>query len=120
VTEDDWDPDLYITDGPIISSTPPRVAKRKAQFVRLPLVAVDIMAKTSKDKLMPIYCHVLYESWRTGGGPVTLANGFLEQQLGISPDAKIHALHRLKEAGLVSVDFRKNKNPIVTVLGSSL
>jgi hypothetical protein len=114
VTEDDFDPDRYILDGPVISSTPPRLAKRKDQFVMLPLSALDLLTTASQDKLLPVYCHLLYESWRTGGQPVKLANGFLAR-LGISRDAKASALHRLERLSLVTVEWRDNKSPIVTV-----
>ena len=118
MTEDDFDPDRYILGGPVISSTPPRLAKRKEQFVRLPLPVLDVLAKASGDKLMPVYCHVLHESWRTGGQPVKAANGLLET-LGISPDAKVSALRRLERLGLVSIEWRGCKSPIVTVTGDT-
>ena len=44
-----------------------------------------------------------------------LSNVFLQEH-GIHPDAKWRALRKLELAGLVSVERRGKKNPMVTIL----
>jgi hypothetical protein len=113
---DDFDLAKQAVDVPTKTVTPRRIVKRRQSFVRVPLAASEVLAKTARDKTYPVYHHLLYESWRAGGRPVKLANGFLER-VGIDRFAKKRALEQLERVGLVKVDWRDRKSPIVTVLG---
>jgi hypothetical protein len=58
---------------------------------------------------------VLYFHWKTGGEPFKLARG-LRGMEAMPRMTRLRALHDLERRGLVSVEWRKNKSPIVTVL----
>jgi hypothetical protein len=93
---------------------PQRIKKRHRQFVLLPLAWVDILARNSRNKTFAVLCHLMHLKWKQGGGPIKVPNGFLET-LGVKPDAKSYALNKLENLGIISVERRKNKSPIVTI-----
>jgi hypothetical protein len=80
----------------------------------VPLALVDKIARSSRDKTFAIFCHLLYEHWRQGGGPIKLANGFLNR-LGVGRGAKSRALGKLERLGIISVERRDRKSPIVRI-----
>jgi hypothetical protein len=65
-------------------------------------------------KVWAVALHILYETWRAKGQPIKLPNGMLGR-LGVSPDAKVRALQKLEQLGLVSVEWRDRKSPVVTI-----
>jgi DNA-binding transcriptional ArsR family regulator len=93
---------------------PQRIKKRHRQFVQLPLACVDLLARNSRNKTFAVLCHLFHLSWKQGGGPIRVPNGFLEM-LGVKPDAKSYALNKLESLGIISVERRDNKSPIVTI-----
>ena len=48
--------------------------------------------------------------------PIPVGNQFLKS-LGISHHAKIWALKKLEKVGIIEVDWRKNRTPLVTIIG---
>jgi hypothetical protein len=118
MTDDDFDPEAYrLPPGTVITKvTPRRIAKRKEQFVLVPLSMVDVMTKGVRDKTWPVLCHLLHESWKAHGKPVKLANGFLDM-IGVSRDAKTDALRKLESLGLISIERRGRKSPVVRIVG---
>jgi hypothetical protein len=93
---------------------PQRIKKRHRQFVQLPLAWIDILARNSRNKTFAVLCHLVHLNWKQGGGPIKVPNGFLEM-LGVKPDAKSYALNKLENLGIISVERRENKSPIVTI-----
>jgi DNA-binding transcriptional ArsR family regulator len=93
---------------------PNRLKKRRRQFVQLPLAWVDLLARNSRNKTFAVLCHLVHLTWKQGGGPVKVPNGFLEM-LGVKPDAKSYALNKLENLGIISVERRDYKSPIVTI-----
>jgi len=62
--------------------------------------------------------HIRYEAWKNRKGAdkaVKLANGMLELD-GVSPDAKCDALRMLERLGLIKVEWRLRKSPIITAI----
>jgi hypothetical protein len=97
---------------------PQRIKKRHRQFVQLPLAWIDILARNSRNKTFAVLCHLVHLNWKQGGGPIKVPNGFLEM-LGVKPDAKSYALDKLERLGIISVERRNNKSPIVTIKDKS-
>jgi hypothetical protein len=98
-------------------AAPQRDAKRLVGFIRMPWGWADALASNDVGgKVWAVACHILYETWRAKGQPIKVPNGMLER-FGVSRDAKIRALHKLEQLGLVSVEWRPRKSPIVTILG---
>ena len=56
--------------------------------------------------------HLLYLHWKGGGEPIRLANGMLEFD-GISRQSKWCALGDLERRGLIMVERRPKRSPIV-------
>jgi hypothetical protein len=107
-------PPEMVRERPV--GVPERIKKRQGQFVILPLALVDKVARQSRDKTFAVLCHLLHLEWKQGGGPIKVPNGFLEK-LGVGRGAKCRALKKLERLGIVSVESRDRKSPIVTVNG---
>jgi hypothetical protein len=56
-----------------------------------------------------------YQARRTGNKKVAVPNGVLAK-LGVSRRVKPFALRQLEAAGLITVEWRARKTPIVTLL----
>jgi hypothetical protein len=93
---------------------PQRIKKRHQSFVQVPLILVDKIVRKSRDKTFAVYCHLLHESWKQGGGPIKVPNGFLNK-LGVGRGAKSRALKKLERLGIISVERRDRKSPTVTI-----
>jgi hypothetical protein len=93
---------------------PKRVKKRSRHFVMVPRRWVDVITANSRDKTFAVVSHLLYEHWRQGGGPITVPNGMLDLD-GVSRSAKWRVLNMLERAGLISIERRDRKSPIVKI-----
>ena len=93
---------------------PRRLKKRHEQFVQLPLSWVDTIARSSRDKAFAVLCHLLHLDWKQGGGPIKVPNGFLAM-IGVGPDAKSRALRKLERLGIIEVERRDRRSPIVKI-----
>ncbi|WP_315749577.1 MULTISPECIES: hypothetical protein [unclassified Bradyrhizobium] len=91
-----------------------RIKKRRLQFVQVPLIWIDKIARDSRDKTFAVLCHLLHEDWKQGGGPIKVANGFLGK-LGVGRGAKSRALSKLENLGIISVERRGRKSPIIRI-----
>ena len=109
-------PPEMVRERPV--GVPQRIKKRQRQFVQLPLGLVDQVARHSRDKTLAVLCHLLNLEWKQGGGPIKVPNGFLAK-LGIGRGAKSRALSKLARLGIISVERRGRKSPIVTITHSS-
>jgi hypothetical protein len=94
--------------------TPGRIRKRQGHFVMVPWCWVEKL----KGKPWYVY-HVafflLYLRWRRGDhGPIKLASGMLVLD-GVSRNSKRRALKELEDLGLISVERRLRKSPIITI-----
>ena len=99
------------------ATKPKREAKRLAGFVKIPWSWGNALAANDVGgKAWAVACHILYETWRAKGQPIKVPNGMLERS-GVSPDAKVRALRKLEQLGLISVEWRGRKSPIVTIRG---
>jgi hypothetical protein len=105
------------TPGMIGTTKPKREAKRLVGFVKFPWAWANALASNGVGgKVWAVASHILYETWRANGQPIKLPNGMLSRS-GVSRDAKIRALRKLEHLGLVSVEWRPSRSPIVTIRG---
>jgi hypothetical protein len=58
--------------------------------------------------------YLLYESWQTGSTTLKLTNVALAK-IGVSRRGKASALHELRKAGLIAVEEREKRSPIITL-----
>jgi hypothetical protein len=102
---------------PVLLSAPPvptKVRKRREQFVKLPMWWAEELAKepfaTGSTFYVAIYLWHL--DWKHHGKPFRLPNGMLQYD-GISRQSKWRALADLERRGLITVERRPRKSPII-------
>jgi hypothetical protein len=89
--------------------------RRRAPFVVLPLSwAAEACAATNCQKAM-VWIWLVHRMRKTKSTTVTIPNRALAKY-GISRRVKSLALRQLEEAGLISVERRPRKTPLVTLL----
>jgi hypothetical protein len=89
--------------------------RRPETFANVPLQwAAKALAATNTRKAM-VCVWLIYQAWRTKSPTFVVANRALAD-CGITPKVKIAALRQLEEAGLIIVEWRPRKSPVVTLL----
>jgi hypothetical protein len=95
---------------------PAKIEKRSKDFVRFPMSWYERLKKPPATGVtLLVALHLLHLDWRNHGKPFTLANGMLEFD-GISRQSKWRALGELEKRGLITIQRRPSKSPIVQVL----
>jgi hypothetical protein len=85
-----------------------------AYFVKVPLVWVQKL-DGAPGQTYRLALHILFLHFRERGVAIILANRTIERE-GIPRQSKRRALRDLERRGLVEVDWRPKKSPIVRVL----
>ena len=93
-----------------VSYTPLKLRKRRQHFVQVPWAWVERL-KGATGQTHQVALHLLYLQWRSKGS-VKLPNGMLKID-GISRQSKWRALVDLERRGLIVVERRRRKSPIV-------
>jgi hypothetical protein len=85
----------------------------RGPFIMFPVEWQLQLARVDADKCAyRVALYLLHEAWRSQNIYVRLANIGLKG-LGVGREGKRHALEQLEEAGLVSVDRKNRKSPVV-------
>src|SRR5262249_49698574 len=96
---------------------PAKIRKRREQFVMMPLWWYEKLlskpAIAGRTILLALY--LLHLDWKHHGKPFKLPNGMLKYD-GVSRRSKWRALPDLERRGLITVERRRRKSPIVRVL----
>ena len=92
---------------------PPKVAKRREHFIKVPFEWLERLDGAS-GKAFVLALHLLYLDWKAKGAPIKLANGMLKID-GVSRASKWRALAELERRGLISIERRSRKSPLITV-----
>ena len=96
-------------------STPYAKIRQRRGFVKVPWAWVNKL-KTKRVVTYRVALHLLYASWKAGGGqPIALSN-LAVNDLSISRQSKWNAILELERAGMVKVDRRPRKAPLITVV----
>src|SRR5262249_23282844 len=100
-----------------LEAAAPKHKRKKWQprFVAVPLAWAEQLQTCDSVAAYRLALLLLYEHWHANGAKVCLANA-LAAKWGILPEAKRRALADLERMGLVSVERRSRKTPLVTVL----
>jgi hypothetical protein len=116
---DDFDlKDLRIDPTKIAAAPriPAKIRKRREQFIRMPMVWYEKLAKPKPRSrytcLVALYLRHLH--WKNHGKPFVLANGMLEYD-GIDRFNKGRALADLEQRGLITIEHRNKRSPIIHV-----
>jgi hypothetical protein len=93
----------------------PAKHEKKVPFAKVPLpLAAEAAAATGGLRLF-VWLWLLHRSWQRQTRAVVVPNTAL-RQYGISREVKRRALNDLAAAGIISVEYRPYKNPMVTLL----
>jgi hypothetical protein len=90
--------------------TPRRVEKRRKHFVMLPYVWVEALINCKHAGTWCVAVQLVYLDWKNNHAPIKVANTTLD---GVTRWSKNRALLELEDLGLVSVERRPKKSPIV-------
>jgi hypothetical protein len=89
--------------------------KKVEPFVMVPLWWIRAAAKHIRSPATLVLVELLYRSWKTRSATFPLPNIRLEKW-GVSRKVKARVLRDLERGGLIVVERRPNKNPIVTLV----
>jgi hypothetical protein len=89
-----------------------KTRRRREQFVMVPWTWVERLARARFTATYRVALHALHEHWRNGGKPFTLSNSAVK---GVERRAKWRALRELEQFGLVTIERRKRKTPLIAV-----
>jgi hypothetical protein len=114
--------DLFLPneDDPLDDPAPPKSRKARAAgkvepFVKVPRWWIAAACKATDNHKALVCVELLYVAWKAKNPTFPLPNARLEK-LGVHRETKRRALRDLERAGLIRVERRPNKTPIVTVL----
>jgi hypothetical protein len=96
-------------------STPRRIAKRATEWVKLDRIWVDRLKGHRGHPTMAVAFHLIHETWKCNGGSIKVPNGMLEID-GVTRKVKWRVLNEFEEVGLISIERRQRKSPIIKVL----
>jgi hypothetical protein len=96
---------------------PAKIRKRREQFVMMPMWWYEkLLSKPAiAGRTILVALYLLHLDWKNHGKPFNLPNGMLKYD-GVSPRSKWRALTDLERRGLIIVDRRRRKSPMVRVL----
>jgi hypothetical protein len=92
--------------------------RQRQQFVMVPWWWVERLKGARYTATFLVAHHVLLQHWKTGGRPVPVSNMALKP-LGVSRWAKWRALQELKRLGLVNIQTRHRRVPLITLRAKS-
>ena len=94
-----------------LAVVPSKIQKRRLHFVQVPWDWFEALnGATGQTYRLAMY--LLYLHWKNGGEPIKLANGMLRND-GVSRQSKWRALADLERRGLLSVERRRRRSPVV-------
>jgi hypothetical protein len=94
--------------------TPTKIRKRRENFVILPIIWWERLATCKSHHTYHIAIYLLHLHWKNFGKPFTMANGMLGYD-GVSRQTKWRALSVLERLGLITIERRHRKSPVIHV-----
>jgi hypothetical protein len=95
------------------------IKSKKDAFVKMPLWWAAEAAKATRDPSMLVLVELLHRSWKAKNLTFPLPNGRLSKN-GVSRKVKCRVLRDLEIAGLITIERRHGKTPLVTLTVSSI
>jgi hypothetical protein len=93
---------------------PRKIAKRRQQFIMVPFDWYERLAGAS-GSTYAVALYLLYLRWKERGSEIRLPNGMLKND-GVSRFAKWRALTELERRGLIAIERRAKKSPVVKIM----
>jgi hypothetical protein len=97
-----------------LAFVPRKIQKQRQHFVKVPWTWIERLAGARYTATYRVALHILYRHWKTGQ-PFVLSNGMLSME-GVERRAKWRGLQELEQLGLVAIERRQRKSPLITVL----
>jgi hypothetical protein len=109
--------DLGMGTTPTLMPSPPKPKRIKGEFLKgpIPLNWLTAAAKLRGKAPLTVALAIWFEAGRKRSKEIRLTAAIL-RRFGVNRKAKYTALASLENAGLVRIQRRPRKNPIVTVL----
>jgi hypothetical protein len=98
-------------ETPVIAVVPRKIKKRRQHYVQVPWSWMERLTGAT-GQTWHLALQLLYLHWKGNGEPVKLSNGMLRFD-GISRQSKWRALAFLEGRGLIAVERRPHKSPII-------
>jgi hypothetical protein len=109
---DDW----FVKRRAELEAAAPKKNPRKAvAFAKLELDAAIIAFTAMNCKKAIVWAWLIHKTWYTKNPTVKVTNVAMAK-LGVPREAKRQALLQLEKAGLILIEHREGKAPIVTIL----
>jgi hypothetical protein len=89
--------------------------KKKDTFVKVPLGWAEAAVKATRAPAALVLIHLLHASWKARSTTFRLSNSYLERN-GVSREIKRRVLRDLEAAGLILVERKKGRSPVVTLV----
>lgn len=102
-------------DGEIVrlAKVPAKIVRRRRQFIKVPWVWFEKLAAENK-QTHRVALYLLHLHWKGGGKPVKLPNKLRID--GVSWQSKWRALARLETLGLIRIERRRRRAPIIHLI----
>jgi hypothetical protein len=101
--------------GTVPGPVPAKAKQRHQQFVKFPRAWVDRLQTASYTSTYRVALHLLFDHWKSDGCPIRLSNVALAE-VGVSRDQKWRALRELECLGLIRIERRRRRSPVITLL----
>jgi hypothetical protein len=93
----------------------PKRKRRVRSYAKVPLELAARAAAAIGDRRLFVWIWLLHRTWQRGSLTVVVSSAAL-RKFGVSRDVKRHVLKQLEAAGLIQVEWRPHRNPVVTVI----
>jgi hypothetical protein len=107
-----------LPDGMVVlerrAVVPQKIQRRRRHFILVAMAWFERLAGASGQTYRLALC-LLYLDWKARGEPIQLSNG-LVQIYGVSRYSKWLALNDLERRGLIAIERRQRRSPIVRLL----
>jgi hypothetical protein len=90
-------------------------ALMEESFAMVPRRWMVLLKESNRAAPFKVIWWLLYRRWQSRGGPIQLSNVGL-QELGVSRNSKWRALAAIEAAGLIRVERRTRKSPLIHFL----
>jgi hypothetical protein len=108
---------LRIDPAKLAAHVPAKIRKRRERFVMMPMWWIEKLgeAPLATGATHQVACYIVHLHWKHHGKPFKLPNGMLEYD-GVSRQSKWRALPDLERRGLIKVERRPSRSPIIHLL----
>lgn len=100
---------------PVKKGKRPNRQRQKKEFVMLTRARLELLTRATQLSSWRVFCRLVLIDWKRPGQPIRLGNLALEEE-GVGRKEKRGALAELEALGLINVERRGKKSPLVTVL----